>query len=201
MLCLRGDNLRIDALAGTAGRGDDGSQLLRSDKDRREHELVVETITGRLEQAGLNPWHRRQPQLARHGLLTHLHTPITADAAGRSAAVGGALRATQNLDLRDIPGRIGAEEGRLVVGHCCAIDHRGHQQARARAEPLAGPASVSLDGVAVHRGDQLLRLPDLSVAPGESVALSGLVGKKVSWLKNILVAREKNEIRSLRRRL
>ena len=85
LLCLRGDNLRIDALAGTAGRGDDGSQLLRSDKDRREHELVVETITGRLQQAGLNPWHRRQPQLARHGLLTHLHTPITADAGGRSA--------------------------------------------------------------------------------------------------------------------
>ena len=85
LLCLRGENLRIDALAGTAGRGDDGSQLLRSDKDRREQELVVETITGRLEQAGLNPWHRRQPQLARHGLLTHLHTPITADAAGRSA--------------------------------------------------------------------------------------------------------------------
>lgn len=46
----------------------------------------------------------------------------------------------------------------------------------ARAEPLAGPASVSLDGVAVHRGDQLLRLPDLSVAPGESVALSGPSG-------------------------
>lgn len=85
LLCLRGDNLRIDALAGTAGRGDDGSQLLRSDKDRREHELVVETITGRLQQMGLNPWHRPQPQLARHGLLTHLHTPITADAAGRSA--------------------------------------------------------------------------------------------------------------------
>lgn len=46
----------------------------------------------------------------------------------------------------------------------------------ARAEPLAGPASVSLEGVAVHRGDQLLRLPDLSVAPGESVALSGPSG-------------------------
>ncbi|MFC4731372.1 thiol reductant ABC exporter subunit CydD [Salipiger abyssi] len=46
----------------------------------------------------------------------------------------------------------------------------------ARAEPLAGPASVALSSVAVRRGDQLLALPDLDVAPGESVALSGPSG-------------------------
>jgi menaquinone-specific isochorismate synthase len=85
LLSLRGGCLRSDALAGTAGQGDDGQQLLRSDKDRREHELVVDTITNQLRQNGLVPWHRRQPQLARHGRLTHLHTPITANAQGRSA--------------------------------------------------------------------------------------------------------------------
>ncbi|MCR8549384.1 ATP-binding cassette domain-containing protein [Salipiger sp. P9] len=46
----------------------------------------------------------------------------------------------------------------------------------ARAEPLAGPASVVLSGVAVTRGTLALRLPDLAVAPGESVALSGPSG-------------------------
>ena len=85
LLSLRGGWLRSDALAGTAGEGDDGMQLLRSDKDRREHELVVDTLTNQLRQMGLTPCRRRQPQLARHGQLTHLHTPITAEVQGRSA--------------------------------------------------------------------------------------------------------------------
>ncbi|QNJ18101.1 phylloquinone-specific isochorismate synthase [Synechococcus sp. A18-40] len=85
LLSLRGGWLRSDALAGTAGEGDDGMQLLRSDKDRREHELVVDTLTNQLRQMGLTPCRRRQPQLARHGQLTHLHTPITAEVTGRSA--------------------------------------------------------------------------------------------------------------------
>ena len=83
LLSLRGGWLRSDALAGTAGEGDDGNQLLRSDKDRREHELVVETITDQLRRNGLTPRRRRQPQLARHGNLTHLHTPITAETHGQ----------------------------------------------------------------------------------------------------------------------
>ncbi|MGE4583006.1 MAG: isochorismate synthase, partial [Synechococcus sp.] len=78
LLSLRGGWLRSDALAGTACQGDDGQLLLRSDKDRREHELVVETITEQLQRNGLQPHRRPQPQLARHGHLTHLHTPITA---------------------------------------------------------------------------------------------------------------------------
>ena len=78
LLSLRGGWLRSDALAGTACEGDDGQLLLRSDKDRREHELVVGTITEQLQRNGLQPHRRAQPQLARHGHLTHLHTPITA---------------------------------------------------------------------------------------------------------------------------
>ena len=55
LLSLRSGYLRSDALAGTAGQGDDGQALLRSDKDRREHDLVVETITTQLRHAGLTP--------------------------------------------------------------------------------------------------------------------------------------------------
>ena len=72
-----------------AGRGDDGTLLMQSDKDRREHELVVATITDLLQQKGLTPWRRRRPQLARHGKLTHLHTPITADTGGLAALSSG----------------------------------------------------------------------------------------------------------------
>jgi menaquinone-specific isochorismate synthase len=58
--------------------GPQAEQLLHSDKDRREHELVVEAITEVLEQAGLRARRPRHPRLARHGQLVHLHTPITA---------------------------------------------------------------------------------------------------------------------------
>jgi menaquinone-specific isochorismate synthase len=44
---------------------------------------VVETITDQLRRNGLTPRRRRQPQLARHGNLTHLHTPITAETHGQ----------------------------------------------------------------------------------------------------------------------
>ena len=95
LLCLRSDQLRSDALAGTAGQGDRGDALLRSDKDRREHELVVQAITDHLRAQGLSPRRPRRPQLARHGQLVHLHTPITAAAAGRAPlALAEALHPT-----------------------------------------------------------------------------------------------------------
>jgi len=80
LLSMRSGQLRCDALAGTAGQGESGDALLQSDKDRREHELVVQTITQHLQEQGLTPRRPRRPQLARHGHLVHLHTPITAAA-------------------------------------------------------------------------------------------------------------------------
>ena len=87
LLTLRQGLLRSDALAGTAPLGDRAIDLLRSTKDRHEHELVVETITAVLQRAGLTPRRPRHPRLARHGSLVHLHTPITARLA--PACVGG----------------------------------------------------------------------------------------------------------------
>ena len=84
LLSLRGGYLRSDALAGTACENDDGERLLRSEKDRLEHELVVKTITKELQHCGLTPWRRRDPRLSRHGSLTHLHTPITAHACNQA---------------------------------------------------------------------------------------------------------------------
>jgi menaquinone-specific isochorismate synthase len=78
LLSLRQGQLRSDALAGTAPWGEPAEELLRSAKDRHEHELVVDTITAALRQAGLSPRRPRHPRLARHGSLMHLHTPITA---------------------------------------------------------------------------------------------------------------------------
>ena len=95
LLSLRNGQLRCDALAGTAGRNDNATSLLNSDKDRREHELVVQAITEHLSAQGLKPRRPRSPQLARHGQLIHLHTPITTPAPGQSPlALAGVLHPT-----------------------------------------------------------------------------------------------------------
>ncbi len=78
LMSLRKRRLQIDALAGTASPGDNGQFLLHSDKDLREHELVVSSIIDQLQKQGLAPRRSRQPQLARHGRLLHLHSPIHA---------------------------------------------------------------------------------------------------------------------------
>jgi menaquinone-specific isochorismate synthase len=95
LLTVRQGQLRSDALAGTAPVGPNADQLLHSDKDRREHELVVEAITEVLQRSGLTPRRPRHPRLARHGQLVHLHTPITAALAEQQAlAVAAALHPT-----------------------------------------------------------------------------------------------------------
>lgn len=85
LLAVRQGQLRSDALAGTARAGDRGDALLRSEKDRREHALVVDTINALLRQQQLQPRCPRRPGLARHGELVHLHTPITTAMEVRSA--------------------------------------------------------------------------------------------------------------------
>jgi menaquinone-specific isochorismate synthase len=95
LFSLREGLLRADALAGTRPSGAGAGELLGSEKDRHEHELVVETITQVLRRAGLAPRHPRHPRLARHGGLVHLHTPITAAQGGQSPlALAEALHPT-----------------------------------------------------------------------------------------------------------
>ena len=95
LLTVRQNQLRSDALAGTTPWGPMAQELLQSIKDRHEHDLVVDTITSVLRQAGLNPRRPRHPRLARHGQLAHLHTPITANLQGEQPlAVAAALHPT-----------------------------------------------------------------------------------------------------------
>ncbi len=95
LLSLRKGQLQSDALAGTAAFRDGGKALMRSEKDLREHELVVASITNQLISKGLTPRRPRRPQLARHGHLVHLHTPITADTRGEAPLhLAGALHPT-----------------------------------------------------------------------------------------------------------
>ena len=83
LLTVRQGQLRSDALAGTAAGEVSAGDLLQSSKDRHEHELVAITIVDALQQLGLTTRRPRHPRLARHGHLTHLHTPITAPLGGQ----------------------------------------------------------------------------------------------------------------------
>ena len=80
--CYQG-TIRSDALAGTAAKGDDGQELLRSTKNLREHELVVSSILSKLKKHSLSPSYFIKPRLVKQGSLIHLHTPIVAPAKGK----------------------------------------------------------------------------------------------------------------------
>ena len=84
LLSFRKGHITIDALAGTARSDGDGSILLNSEKDLREHELVVVAIKNKLLSEGLEPHLPRQPRLAKHGHLIHLHTPIVSSCKDKS---------------------------------------------------------------------------------------------------------------------
>ena len=84
LVCVRDRQLITDALAGSAPRGATPKQdaqlahaLLNSDKDNREHQMVVEFITQQLTALGLSP--QRSPlRLRQLSNIQHLHTPIQA---------------------------------------------------------------------------------------------------------------------------
>ncbi|PSB05984.1 isochorismate synthase [filamentous cyanobacterium CCP2] len=85
LLSIQNQRLVTDALAGSAPRGRSREQdtalaksLLKSDKERREHQLVVDFITQRLAQFGLNVHLAQEPALLRLSNIQHLHTPIRA---------------------------------------------------------------------------------------------------------------------------
>ena len=115
--------LETEALAGSIRRGAGASEdaalattLLRSEKDRREHEHVVAAISGRLTQLGLKPEFEAQPGLRRLANVQHLHTPVRATlpenvrllaalaALHPTPAVGGAPLAAAVAGIRGLEG-------------------------------------------------------------------------------------------------
>lgn len=85
LLSIRNHKLITDALAGSASRGrtvtDDAAlaqRLINSEKERREHQLVVEFIAQQLIELGLHPRYADVPTLLQLSNIQHLHTPIQA---------------------------------------------------------------------------------------------------------------------------
>jgi menaquinone-specific isochorismate synthase len=106
-----GGVVRTEALAGSIGRGSGasedaalGQRLLHSEKDLREHRIVLDSILQSLSPLGLSLRYSARPGLRRLSNVQHLHTPIEAkltpaakllDMVGRlhpTPAVGGTPR-------------------------------------------------------------------------------------------------------------
>ncbi|MDB9527252.1 isochorismate synthase [Oscillatoria sp. CS-180] len=86
LLSIRQGRLVTDALAGSAPRGQTsaedsaiGQRLLNTQKEQREHQLVLEFIVEQLKNKGLSPRYSTPPGLLRLSNIQHLHTPICSD--------------------------------------------------------------------------------------------------------------------------
>ncbi|HEY3806393.1 MAG TPA: isochorismate synthase [Kofleriaceae bacterium] len=73
-----GTRVACDALAGSLPRDLDASTLLASDKDRREHALVVDAIASALAGLGAHVDAPSTPNVRALRHVWHLHTPIAA---------------------------------------------------------------------------------------------------------------------------
>jgi menaquinone-specific isochorismate synthase len=115
--------LETEALAGSAPRGatatEDavhGGALLRSEKDRREQKLVLDSICRRLTSLGLTLEFANEPTLRKLANVQHLQTPVRAtlpesvrllDVIARlhpTPAVGGSPRDAAVARLRELEG-------------------------------------------------------------------------------------------------
>ncbi len=152
LLRVHGGVLETEALAGSAPRGrtaredaELGAGLLASDKDLREHALVLESIERRLRALGLDPVLPVRPRLLQLANVQHLRSPVRAtlpphvhllDAAAElhpTPAVGGTPREPALVDIKRLEpfarglyaGAIGwfdhRGDGELVVGLRCAL--------------------------------------------------------------------------------
>lgn len=78
LLCeVKGSNLTTEALAGTASP-DQGERLLSSEKDRREHQAVIDDLRARLDPFVVKLDVPAGPELKRLASVVHLRTPIAA---------------------------------------------------------------------------------------------------------------------------
>jgi len=152
---VSGGRMHTTALAGSAARGESASEdatlaqaLLHSEKDLREHKLVLDSIVGRVADLNLKVEHAANPRLLGLANVHHLHTPISAnlpagvhilDLVGRlhpTPAVGGAPQAPALAAIS----RLESFPRGLYAGPQGWVDHRGG------GEFFVGLRSALIDG-------------------------------------------------------
>ncbi len=152
---VAGGRLHTEALAGSAPRGGSASEdaayaraLLQSEKDLREHRLVLESIARRVADLGLQLEHAAQPRVLGLANVQHLYLPISAalpagvhilDLIARlhpTPAVGGTPREPAGAAIA----RLEPFDRGLYAGPQGWVDHRGG------GEFFVGIRSALIDG-------------------------------------------------------
>jgi len=155
--------MHTEALAGSAPRGESASEdaalaraLLQSEKDLREHRMVLESILRRIADLGLKVEHAAQPRILGLANVQHLHLPVSAalpegvhilDLVARlhpTPAVGGTPREPALAAIK----RLEPVARGLYAGAQGWVDHRGG------GEFFVGIRSALIDGhtATVHAG-------------------------------------------------
>ena len=147
--------LETEALAGSIRRGAGASEdaalagtLLRSEKDRREHQHVLAAITARLEHLGLAPEYAVEPGLRRLANVQHLHTPIRAALPEnvRLLAVLAALHPTPAVGGAPLAAAVAAIRGLENFPRGLYAGAIGWSNARGGGEFFVGLRSALVDG-------------------------------------------------------
>jgi len=159
--------MHTEALAGSAPRGDSASEdaalskgLLQSEKDLREHRLVLESILRRIADLNLKVEHAAQPRVLGLANVQHLFLPVSAnlpagvhilDLVARlhpTPAVGGTPREPALAAIK----RLEPVGRGLYAGPQGWVDHRGG------GEFFVGIRSALINGhtATVHAGAGIL---------------------------------------------
>lgn len=168
---VAGGRMHTAALAGSAPRGVSASEdaayaqaLLHSEKDLREHRLVLDSIVGRLAGLGLKLEFAQQPRLLGLANVHHLHTPISAalpagahilDLVGRlhpTPAVGG----SPELPALAAMHRLEAFSRGPYAGPQGWVDHRGGGEffVGIRSALIDGRTAVAYAGAGIVAGSE-----------------------------------------------
>jgi len=151
--------LETEALAGSIRRGAGASEdaalagtLLRSEKDRREHQHVLAAIIARLEHLGLAPEYAEEPGLRRLANVQHLHTPIRAALPEnvRLLAVLAALHPTPAVGGAPLASAVAAIRGLENFPRGLYAGAIGWSNARGGGEFFVGLRSALVDGGAAR---------------------------------------------------
>ena len=168
LISVHNQQLMTDALAGSAPRGriaaedaDLAQRLLNSEKERREHRVVIDFITHRLERLGLLP-HILPLRLRQLSNIQHLWTPIQAKVPANvhpleivaelhpTPAVAGAARERACDEIR----RYETFERGLYAAPLGWVDHQGNSEfiVRIRSALIDGDRARLYAGVGIVAG-------------------------------------------------
>ncbi len=169
LLKVARQRLFTEALAGSAPRGNSaredarlGAALLASDKNVREHLMVIDSISRRLRSLNIQPSVAEQSRLLRLSNVQHLLTPIEAPlpqdrhlldvlaVLHPTPAVGGMPRIAAREDIR----RLEPFSRGLYAGTSGWFDHRGNGEmiVNIRSALMDGPRARVYAGAGIVRG-------------------------------------------------